>query len=368
MPGNVSAPQAAGLPQLAAGPGGTARKGDPSQTDPAFAALLAMLVGQGVSLPAQLIAGAPPIDGQAPQAPSPAGAPPLSGQAPTQPELLALLLQASQPAPAAPQADTPNLAATEPVTQPLQEATVPDIASVQIEGSSIFENTERDEEPAPVKAEPLRTEPLRTEPLPTKPLSTEPLKAEPLKAEPLKAEPLPTVPLPTEPLIPPAAAGHVHRPDEEIKLPEPLRRLTRTPVTPDRLIQVVSEAAVKTEPGEYTVTLRLHPQELGEVKLQLHLNGRQVQAVMEVAHPQVQRTLEAQGDALRQNLTQAGFTLSGFEVSTGPGGQGTRDRQEQLEDLLRTQRRGRGGPAPGSTPSVRLPGRARSGGRLDTTA
>ncbi len=146
---------------------------------------------------------------------------------------------------------------------------------------------------------------------------------------------------------------------------------------PGRIMDAISRSLANSQDGEYTVTLQLHPERLGEVKLQLHLNGREVQAVLEVASAEARQVLQAHSQQLRQNLDQAGLTLANFEVSTGqnPQQQTPQDRR----DAFQAPMPGRNGGDNGSRQAVQPPPRTagaieqirnahRRGGRLDTMA
>lgn len=147
-----------------------------------------------------------------------------------------------------------------------------------------------------------------------------------------------------------------------------LDRLIGT-VDVDRFADLVARSVRNSPDGQYTVSLRLHPESLGEVRLQIHLTGREVHTVMEVANPEARQALESRGDQLRQSLHEAGLTLAGFSVSTGHGRQSPRERHDAFADLLTGSRR----IAPVSTqPTAEGPARIqradRRGGRLDTMA
>jgi flagellar hook-length control protein FliK len=140
-----------------------------------------------------------------------------------------------------------------------------------------------------------------------------------------------------------------------------------SPIDPDRLMDAIAKSAVSSGDGRYTVTLRLHPEQLGEVHLQLHVVGREVQTTLQVSTPAAQQALQAKGDELRQSLDQNGLTLSGFSVNTG---QGERRRDQELPDELTNRPRRKtatapGGPAPVAR-SIRRQTQRTSG--LDTLA
>lgn len=114
--------------------------------------------------------------------------------------------------------------------------------------------------------------------------------------------------------------------------PAGLERLTGR-YQPQQLVEELARALPEVEEGQYRLTLKLHPESLGEVRLQLHLSGREVYAAMEVANADARQALENRGDQLRQSLSQAGFDLSGFEVSTGQRERSGRDRGDAFGDL-----------------------------------
>lgn len=114
--------------------------------------------------------------------------------------------------------------------------------------------------------------------------------------------------------------------------PSGLDRLTGR-LQPQQLMEELARALPEVEEGQYRLTLKLHPEHLGEVRLQLQMSGREVYAAMEVANADARQALENRGEQLRQGLSQAGFDLSGFEVSTGQRRQPQRDRGEAFGDL-----------------------------------
>lgn len=109
------------------------------------------------------------------------------------------------------------------------------------------------------------------------------------------------------------------------------------PVTADQAMDVVVESLQGARDGEYAITLRLQPEHLGEVKIQLQLTGREVQTRFEVTTPEARQLLQQHGELLREDLQEAGFTLSGFTVSTGGGTHQGLDRWD-LEEWLRQGR------------------------------
>jgi flagellar hook-length control protein FliK len=100
------------------------------------------------------------------------------------------------------------------------------------------------------------------------------------------------------------------------------------PVDVESLMAEVARTVRSRGDGAYSVTLRLHPEHLGEVRLHLTLAGQQVHTLFEVTNPEAGQALELRGQQLRSELHDAGLTLSGFQVNTGLG-----DRSQARRDL-----------------------------------
>lgn len=100
-----------------------------------------------------------------------------------------------------------------------------------------------------------------------------------------------------------------------------LERLTAGRLQAEHLVNELTRALPELPDGQYRLTLRLHPEHLGEVRLELHLSGREVYAAMEVSSADARHALESRGEQLRQGLSDAGYQLAGFEVATGQGRQ-----------------------------------------------
>ncbi len=69
--------------------------------------------------------------------------------------------------------------------------------------------------------------------------------------------------------------------------------------------------------GEHHLTLRLHPVELGDVKVDLVLKGGEISAHFSIANSRVKETLETSMDEFRQEMEQKGFDLGALNVSVG---------------------------------------------------
>lgn len=175
-----------------------------------------------------------------------------------------------------------------------------------------------------------------------------------------------TSPVESHPVQPSAA----ERPQPEAQAAQqnsPLHRLNGR-YEPPRLMDEIARALAQSEDGNYSLTLRLHPENLGEVRLQLQMSGREITAAMQVANADARQLLENQAHQLRQNLSQAGLTLTGFQVSTGQQQQQLRDRRGAFDDASLESRRTQpvGPPAPAAVSKGYST--ERRGGRLDTMA
>ncbi|MFZ5826786.1 MAG: flagellar hook-length control protein FliK [Bacillota bacterium] len=179
----------------------------------------------------------------------------------------------------------------------------------------------------------------------------------------------PRLPVEGQPAQPPAAdPAQADAPVEQARPQNPLSQLTSTRFEPRQMIDQLVRAIQTLDDGQYSVTLRLHPEQLGEVRLQLHMSGREVHAAMEVMSQDARQLLENRSDQLRQSLSQAGLTLSGFEVNTGQHRQSLRDRQNALAEAMGGSRRPQQVEVPAKAAVNRIRGTDRRGGRLDTMA
>lgn len=148
-----------------------------------------------------------------------------------------------------------------------------------------------------------------------------------------------------------------------------LERLTAGRVQAEQVLAELARTIPELPDGEYRLTLRLHPEHVGEVRLELRLSGRTVYAAMEVSSAQARQALESRGEQLRQSLSDAGYSLAGFEVATGEGRQtrqwGGDERAEWTRPPVERVARREAPSAP-----VILPRRSAGprGGRLDTLA
>ncbi len=98
-------------------------------------------------------------------------------------------------------------------------------------------------------------------------------------------------------------------------------------VSEDHLLQqVLDRFALNRQIESGSISLRLHPAELGELKLDVLVQRSTVQLQVTAQNPQVQEMLEQNMSRLREALAQHGFSLDRMEVTLGGNSQ---------EELLR---------------------------------
>jgi len=144
--------------------------------------------------------------------------------------------------------------------------------------------------------------------------------------------------------------------------------LTEKPVSPEQVMDLVVESLRDTPDGEYAITLRLYPEHLGEVRLQVQVAGREVRTRFEVTTPEARQILEQRGEQLREGLHNAGFTLSGFTVSTGGGARQSQERWDLEEWLWQGRPEAPAVKAKPAAASGRRPAQAKHAGILDRLA
>lgn len=148
-----------------------------------------------------------------------------------------------------------------------------------------------------------------------------------------------------------------------------LERLTAGRLQAEQLVNELTRALPELPDGQYRLTLRLHPEHLGEVRLELHLSGREVYAAMEVSTADARQALESRGEQLRQGLSDAGYQLAGFEVATGQGRQARQGGDEDPAGWPRASGRSVKATEAAAAPAAAV-GRSAGprSGRLDTLA
>ncbi len=81
-------------------------------------------------------------------------------------------------------------------------------------------------------------------------------------------------------------------------------------------VQTVKHVRYLVSKGGKTVTVRLVPESLGELRMEVHSNGQDMTVRLVSSNPVVRDTLEAQTQGLRDALSREGIDVSRVEVST----------------------------------------------------
>jgi len=96
----------------------------------------------------------------------------------------------------------------------------------------------------------------------------------------------------------------------------------RQPVNvPDSHIvnQTVEHLSIHARGDSSSVTVRLHPEELGELQLRMVMEGDQLKVHLHAQSQQVQDVLERNFPRLRDALQDQGLTVEDFQVSVDSG-------------------------------------------------
>ena len=114
--------------------------------------------------------------------------------------------------------------------------------------------------------------------------------------------------------------------------PAPVMPMATGQTAPDSQIfdQVVTRMAGSFNGESGRMTLRLHPAELGSLKLDLQVEGQTIRAHLQAQTTQVQEVLERNLPQLRQALAEQGLKIDQFQVNLEQRQQG-----EQFADLQR---------------------------------
>ncbi len=89
--------------------------------------------------------------------------------------------------------------------------------------------------------------------------------------------------------------------------------------------EIAQQIQILQEDGKSTIRLRLSPENLGELKLEVHRVGDTVRVTMISASPHVRDALDSQMSALRDALEKQGFNLTEALVEDGSNHKGRHD-------------------------------------------
>lgn len=141
---------------------------------------------------------------------------------------------------------------------------------------------------------------------------------------------------PPSAVVPPATAAPTvavtnAAPVEQSAPQTPLPQ-TQTPIEEANVARVVRgiRSAVNQRGG--SITLRLHPPELGFVRIQMQLQDGAVRAQIESSHPNVRALLDQQLGQLRSALESQGLTVERLVTQTLPAGQASDASSQQDQD------------------------------------
>jgi hypothetical protein len=118
----------------------------------------------------------------------------------------------------------------------------------------------------------------------------------------------------------------------QVATPTPVMPMATGQAVPDSQIfdQVVTRMAGSFNGESGRMILRLHPAELGSLKLDLQVEGQTIRANLQAQSSQVQEILERNLPQLRQALVEQGLKIDQFQVNLEQ-----RQQSEQFEDLQR---------------------------------
>jgi flagellar hook-length control protein FliK len=82
--------------------------------------------------------------------------------------------------------------------------------------------------------------------------------------------------------------------------------------------------------GSYELSLRMAPEQLGEVSVQVQLHQGRIHLVLHAADEQARQALADAAPALRAELEASGFNSASLDIGQGPGSEGSgRTAQER---------------------------------------
>jgi flagellar hook-length control protein FliK len=117
----------------------------------------------------------------------------------------------------------------------------------------------------------------------------------------------------------------------------------RTALPPEQVVQQVRDRLVnhETKPGSEQIVLRLSPEHLGELKVNLNLEGQRLKVEIVAENRMVRDSLMQHTDALKESLSRQNIKMDSFEVTTGGnstayGGRGQGDWRELAQQRQQT--------------------------------
>jgi flagellar hook-length control protein FliK len=109
---------------------------------------------------------------------------------------------------------------------------------------------------------------------------------------------------------------------------------------PEQVMQQVKERLVQhdVKPGNQQITLTLSPDSLGELKMNLNLQGQKLSVEIITENRTVRDAIMLHTDALKESLARQNITMESFDVTTGGKGSGNQGQnQNAWRELAKQQ-------------------------------
>ncbi len=109
---------------------------------------------------------------------------------------------------------------------------------------------------------------------------------------------------------------------------------------PEQVMQQVKERLVQhdVKPGSQQITLTLSPDSLGELKMNLNLQGQKLSVEIVTENRSVRDIIVQHTDALKESLARQNITMESFDVTTGGKGSGNQGQnQNAWRELAKQQ-------------------------------
>jgi flagellar hook-length control protein FliK len=108
----------------------------------------------------------------------------------------------------------------------------------------------------------------------------------------------------------------------------------------EQVVQQVKERLVQhdVKPGNQQITLTLSPDGLGELKMNLNLQGQKLSVEIVTENRSVRDAIVQHTDALKESLARQNITMESFDVTTGGKGSGNQGQnQNAWRELTKQQ-------------------------------
>jgi flagellar hook-length control protein FliK len=108
---------------------------------------------------------------------------------------------------------------------------------------------------------------------------------------------------------------------------------------PEQVLQQVKERLVQhdVKAGSQQITLTLSPDTLGELKVNLNLQGQKLSVEIVTENRAVRDAIAQHTDALKESLARQNITMESFDVTTGGKGSGQGQNQNAWRELAKQQ-------------------------------